>query len=97
MFFKKSSKLSLLSTAFIKLLLMRTAVGAESLGAASSQSAFNGGNALWAYLGGLPIAAGLGYASVAWVGAGLALAGLALALLVGRRLGRPSRLSAGFR
>lgn len=80
-----------------QLLLMRTAVGAESLGAASSQSSFNMGNALGAYLGGLPIAAGLGYASVAWVGAGLSLAGLGLAVLAARFLGLSSRPTARFR
>lgn len=81
----------------VQLLLMRTAVGAESLGAASSQSSFNMGNALGAYLGGLPIAAGFGYASVAWVGAALSLAGLGLAVLAARYLGLSSRPLGRFR
>ncbi|MGY2895891.1 MFS transporter [Deinococcus sp. UYEF24] len=81
----------------VQLLLMRTAAGAESLGAASSQSAFNMGNAVGAYLGALPIAAGLGYASVAWVGAALSLAGLLMAGVVGQYLGLSSNPLARFR
>jgi MFS transporter, DHA1 family, inner membrane transport protein len=41
-------------------------------------SAFNLANALGAWLGGLAIAAGYGYASTGWVGAVLGLAGLAV-------------------
>lgn len=42
--------------------------------------AFNLGNALSAWLGGLVIAAGLGYTAPDWVGAALAAAALVLAL-----------------
>lgn len=45
--------------------------------------AFNLGNALSAWLGGVVIAAGLGYTAPNWVGAVLAAAALLLALLSG--------------
>lgn len=60
--------------------------------------AFNLGNALAAWLGGLTISAGFGYTSPNWVGALLALAALVLALvsaLLERRTGAPSRTVAG--
>jgi len=63
-----------------------------SLGAALHHSALNIGNALGAWVGGLVIAAGLGYLAPAWAGAALALAGLAIALLavaLERRSGAP--------
>ncbi len=41
-------------------------------------AAFNVGNALGAWLGGLALGAGLGYVSPLWVGAGATLAGLAV-------------------
>jgi DHA1 family arabinose polymer transporter-like MFS transporter len=45
------------------------------LGAACAQIAFNLGNALGAYLGGIPIAAGLGYQYCALLGAFAAFPG----------------------
>jgi MFS transporter, DHA1 family, inner membrane transport protein len=56
--------------------LMDVSGQAQSLGAALNHSALNVANALGAWLGGLVIAAGFGYPSTAWVGAGLAAAGL---------------------
>nr|WP_294944964.1 hypothetical protein [uncultured Mucilaginibacter sp.] len=50
----------------IQTLKIRTAVEAEMLGAAATQVAFNIGNALGAFFGGLPIAAGLGYNRHQW-------------------------------
>jgi len=47
----------------IQMLMIRAAKGSEMLASSLSQSGFNTGNALGAYLGGLPIAAGLGYTS----------------------------------
>ncbi|WP_017976985.1 MFS transporter [Actinopolyspora halophila] len=63
---------------------------APSLGSASIQSTFNIANSLGAYLGGLVIAAGFGLIAPSWVGAILALVGLAFAVLSGRldRVGR---------
>ena len=66
----------------IQILMIRAANGSEMLASSVTQAGFNIGNALGAFLGGLPIAAGLGYASPQWVGAGLALAGLLLATVV---------------
>jgi len=66
----------------IQILMIRAANGSEMLASSVSQAGFNMGNALGAYLGGLPIAAGLGYASPEWVGAGLAFSGFLLAVVV---------------
>jgi len=63
-----------------------------SLGAALHHSALNIGNALGAWVGGLAIAAGLGYLAPAWAGVLLALAGLAIAVVavvLERRSGGP--------
>ena len=56
--------------------LMDVAADAQTLAAALNHSAFNIANALGAWLGGLAIAAGYGFASTGWVGAVLAVAGL---------------------
>ncbi|MFF4763446.1 MFS transporter [Streptomyces sp. NPDC001292] len=53
--------------------------GAPTLASAVNIGAFNLGNALSAWLGGLVIAAGLGYTAPNWVGAALAAAALVLA------------------
>jgi DHA1 family inner membrane transport protein len=67
--------------------LMDIAVDGQGLAAAMNHSAFNFANALGPWAGGLAIAAGYGWGSVGWVGAALALGGLALwaASLVGER------------
>lgn len=64
----------------LQLMIIRTARGAETLASAAIQSAFNIANALGAFLGGVPLAAGYGYTSPALVGAALALGGLLIAL-----------------
>ncbi|SHF59153.1 MFS transporter [Streptoalloteichus hindustanus] len=64
---------------------------APALGSASIQSTFNIANSLGAYLGGLVIAAGMGLTAPSWVGAALALVGLAFALLSGWLERRPRR------
>ena len=69
----------------IQILMINTAKGSEMLGAAITHSAFNTGNALGAYLGGLPIAAGFGYSSPALVGVFLALFGVLFSFLLIRR------------
>ena len=56
--------------------LMDVAADAQTLAAASNHSAFNIANALGAWLGGLVIALGYGYASTGYVGALLSFAGL---------------------
>lgn len=68
--------------------LMDVAGDAQSLAAALNHSAFNTANALGPWLGGMAIAAGYGWTSTGFVGAGLALGGLAMlvvAVLVDRR------------
>ncbi|MEU3413316.1 MULTISPECIES: MFS transporter [unclassified Streptomyces] len=55
--------------------------GAPTLASAVNIGAFNLGNALSAWLGGVVIAAGFGYTSPNWVGAVLAAAALLLAVL----------------
>nr|WP_197676206.1 hypothetical protein [Nakamurella panacisegetis] len=59
------------------------ASGAPTLASAVNIGAFNLGNALAAWLGGLVITAGLGYTAPNWVGALLAVSALALAVLSG--------------
>ncbi len=62
----------------LQIRLMDVAGDAQTLAAALNHSAFNMANALGAWLGGVAIAAGLGWTSTGWVGALLALAGLGI-------------------
>ncbi|MGW7050188.1 MFS transporter [Streptomyces sp. NPDC054887] len=74
------------------------AAGAPTLASAVNIGAFNLGNALAAWLGGLVIAAGLGYTAPNWVGAALAASALGLAFLssaLERRTDARSRIVAG--
>ena len=66
----------------IQLLMIQASKGAEMLGASITQAAFNMGNALGAFLGGLPIAAGFGYTSPSLVGMGMALTGVVFAWML---------------
>jgi DHA1 family arabinose polymer transporter-like MFS transporter len=66
----------------IQVLLMDHSRDAEMLGSSLGQSGFNIGNALGAFLGGIPLTLGYNYASPQWVAAGLALSGVALALVM---------------
>ncbi|TCR64818.1 MFS transporter [Bosea sp. BK604] len=73
--------------------LMDVAHDAQTLAAALNHSAFNTANALGPWLGGMAIAAGYGWTSTGWVGAALALAGLAIwgvAMLDARERGADS-------
>ncbi len=65
----------------IQILMIRASNGSEMLASSVSQAGFNMGNALGAYLGGLPIAAGLGYTSPQWVGAMLAFTGFLMSMV----------------
>lgn len=69
--------------------------GAPNLAAASIDAAFSIANSIGAWLGGLAIAAGLGYASINLVAVGLAALGLAVALFSGRLEGRRAPASSG--
>lgn len=70
---------SLALAAPIQLLMIESTKGAEMIGASITQAAFNVGNALGAYLGGLPIAAGMGFASPSIVGVVMAIVGAGFA------------------
>lgn len=65
----------------IQMLMINTAVGAEMIASAAIQAAFNIGNALGAFLGGLPLVAGFSYASPNLVGVGMALLGVILVFI----------------
>jgi len=69
----------------LQMRVMRYASAAPTLASGVNISAFNLGNALGAYLGGLTISAGLGFTSPSAVGAGLALLALLVTVLAGRR------------
>lgn len=72
-----------LTTTPLQMLVMRKAQDAPTLASASNHSAFNLANAGGAWLGGAAIAAGWGWTSPAFVGAVLAVAGLAIAAAAG--------------
>ena len=72
--------------------LMDVAHDAQTLAAALNHSALNIGNATGAWVGGLVIAAGLGYTAPAAAGAVLALAGIAVltvSVLLQKRTAQP--------
>ena len=75
--------------------LMEVAGDSQNLAAALNHAALNMGNSLGAYLGGVTIAAGLGYLSPTWVAAALVVPGVIFAVLsvwVGRvQQGRSER------
>ncbi|MBR0556288.1 MFS transporter [Ciceribacter sp. L1K23] len=65
----------------VQIRIMDVAADAQTLAAASNHSAFNIANALGAWLGGLAIAWGYGYASTGFVGAGFSAVGLIIFLI----------------
>jgi DHA1 family arabinose polymer transporter-like MFS transporter len=65
----------------VQMMMIQTATGAEMIASAAIQASFNIGNALGAFLGGLPIVYGFSYASPNLVGVGMAITG-ALATVV---------------
>ncbi|CAM5441265.1 MFS transporter [Leifsonia shinshuensis] len=62
----------------LQLRVLRSAEDAPTLASGANIAAFNVGNALGAWLGGLAIAAGLGFASPLWVGAAMTLGAFAV-------------------
>jgi DHA1 family arabinose polymer transporter-like MFS transporter len=72
----------------IQILMINTTRGAEMLGASATQAAFNIGNALGAFLGGLPLAAGFSYTSPELVGVSMAMTGAGFAYWLMRRTQR---------
>ncbi|RYY32639.1 MAG: MFS transporter [Sphingobacteriaceae bacterium] len=77
-----AGSLSIALAAPIQILMIQTTRGAEMLGAAVTQAGFNIGNALGAFLGGLPIAMGYGYTSPQLVGMAMALVGAGFAWIL---------------
>ncbi len=69
----------------LQMRIMNYAGSAPTLASGANIAAFNIGNALGAWLGGIAITAGLGFTSPLWVGAGLALGALVV-LVVAERL-----------
>ena len=77
----------------LQIRLMDVAGDAQTLAAALNHSAFNMANALGAWLGGVAIAAGMGWASTGWVGALLAFGGMAVFGVAAWQAGRPAAQS----
>lgn len=69
----------------IQMMMIEIAVGSEMIASAAIQASFNIGNALGAYLGGLPLIAGFSYASPNLVGIGMSLIGVLITLLLIQR------------
>ncbi|MFG3601123.1 MFS transporter [Micromonospora chersina] len=80
----------------LQMRIMKYARRAPTLASGANIAAFNVGNALGAWLGGLTIDAGLGFTAPIWAGAGLTLLGLAV-LLVAERQARRTPVDASAR
>jgi MFS transporter, DHA1 family, inner membrane transport protein len=82
----------------LQMRVVNEASGAPNLASTLNQGAFNLGNAAGAFAGDLALTHGLSYGNVPWIGAGLAAAGLGVAL-VSYRLDRRGgiRSAAGMR
>ena len=78
--------------ASIQMLMIQVAVGAEMIASAAIQASFNIGNALGAFLGGLPLVAGYSYASPNLVGIGMSLMGVLFTELFLQRKQRALKL-----
>ncbi|MFC9362640.1 MFS transporter, partial [Rhodococcus sp. NPDC057014] len=74
----------------LQMRIMNYAAQAPTMASGANIAAFNVGNALGAWLGGITIAAGLGFTSPIWMGAALTVAALAV-LLVATALDRRSK------
>ncbi|MEV4481646.1 MFS transporter [Micromonospora coxensis] len=72
----------------LQMRIMRYAHQAPTLASGANIAAFNLGNALGAWIGGVTISAGLGYTSPIWAGATLTLAGLGVLVAAGRAVRR---------
>ncbi len=74
--------------------VMHHADHAPTLASGANIAAFNLGNALGAWIGGLTIAAGLGYTSPIWAGAGITVVSVALTLVAAAAARRHRRATA---
>lgn len=72
----------------LQMRVMKYASSAPTLASGANIGAFNVGNALGAWLGGVTITAGLGYTSPIWAGAATSLLGLGVMLLAAVRARR---------
>lgn len=72
--------LSIALAAPIQILMINTSGDSEMLGAAVIQAAFNIGNSLGAFLGGLPLIMGYGYTSPVMIGVVMAMVGVLFAV-----------------
>jgi DHA1 family arabinose polymer transporter-like MFS transporter len=77
-----TGSLSFAVIAPIQMLMIQAAKDAEMIASASLQAGFNIGNALGAFLGGLPLVMGYSYASPNLVGVGMALIGAFVVVIV---------------
>lgn len=66
----------------IQMLMIRTAKGAEMIASASLQGSFNIGNALGAFLGGLPLTAGFSYSSPNLIGVMMSIIGMIITFIL---------------
>ncbi|GIL37283.1 MFS transporter [Phycicoccus sp. DTK01] len=76
----------------LQMRIMRFAGQAPTLASGANIAAFNVGNALGAWVGGMTIAAGLGYTSPIWAGAGITVLGLVVLLPAARRARRTAEV-----
>jgi DHA1 family inner membrane transport protein len=72
----------------LQMRIMQYAGQAPTLASGANIAAFNVGNALGAWIGGVTISAGLGYTSTLWDGAALTFAGLLVLLVATRHAAR---------
>ena len=87
-----TGSLSFAVVAPIQILMIQAAKGSEMIASASLQAGFNIGNALGAFLGGLPLAMGYSFASPNLVGVGMALTGCLTTLTLIVRSKKQSQL-----
>lgn len=66
----------------MQMLMINAAKGSEMLASAALQASANMGNALGAFLGGIPIAAGFGYTSPEFMGVGMAFTGFVFCIVI---------------
>lgn len=77
-----TGSLSFAVVAPVQMLMIQAARGAEMIASASLQAGFNMGNALGAFLGGIPLVMGYNYASPNLVGVAMALTGVVIVMVV---------------
>ena len=79
----------------LQMRVMKYASSAPTLASGANIGAFNVGNALGAWMGGVTITAGLGYTSPIWAGAGITLLGLAVMVFAAASAKRRRRPAGG--